>query len=183
MQQESQLISKLQEGDHMAFAKIYDKYSGALYHVLLKMTGQEALAKDLLQETFISVWNKSHQFNPEKGRFYTWAYRIARHKALNHLRSEKNLIQKEDLGVYIAEEQKEDLKAEISGLKGALLKLESHHRMAIDLIYFKGLTHVEAHRKMEVPLGTFKSYVQQAMRELKKQYKIVLSFIILVVFK
>jgi RNA polymerase sigma-70 factor (ECF subfamily) len=183
MQQDSQLIIKLQKGDQRAFAKIYDKYSGALYHVLLKITGQEATAQDLLQETFISIWNKSHQFNPEKGRFYTWAYRIARHKALNHLRSEKKLIQKEDLGVYISEEAQEAVDSEIHGLEGALLKLESHHRTAIDLVYFKGLTHIEAHKKMKVPLGTFKSYVQQAMRALRKEYKITLSLLILVFFK
>lgn len=171
MQDDSQLISQLQNGSERAFSLIYDKYSGAIYSVILKMTRDEDLAQDLLQETFISIWNKSDQYNPEKGRFYSWAYRIARHKVLNYLRSSNKLIQTEDLSVSISEDEKIDLSSEIMNLKGAILKLETHHRNALDLVYFKGLTHREAHEAMDVPLGTFKSYVQQALRELRNHYK------------
>ena len=171
MQDESQLISQLQNGSERAFSLLYDKYSGAIYHVILKMTKDEDLAQDLLQETFISIWKKCKQYNPEKGRFYTWIYRIARHKVLNYLRSSKKLIQTDDLSVYEDENNSEDLSLEITNLKGAILKLETHHRNALDLVYFKGLTHKEAHETMDVPLGTFKSYVKQAMRELRNHYK------------
>jgi RNA polymerase sigma-70 factor (ECF subfamily) len=171
MQDESELISQLQNGDERAFALVYDNYSAALYSVILKMTRNEALAQDLLQETFISIWKKSAQYDPEKGRFYTWAYRIARHKVLNYLRSEKNLIQRDDLSVYVNKTEEEDLTAETEGLKGAILKLAPHHQKALEMVYFKGFTHQEAHKAMEVPLGTFKSYVHQAMRELRKHYK------------
>jgi len=175
MQEESQLISQLQSGDERAFALLYDKYSGALYYVILKMTkSNEALAQDLLQETFISIWNKCHQYNPEKGRFYTWAYRIARHKVLNYLRSQKELIQSDISGVYNNEDNTEHKTEEQTTLlKGAVSQLEVHHRSALELVYFNGLTHKEAHKVMDVPLGTFKSYVRQALKELRKHYKLV----------
>lgn len=181
MQEDTLLISQLQDGDEHALSQLYDKYSGALYHVILRMVENKDLAQDLLQETFISIWQKSNQYNPDKGRFYTWAYRIARHKVLNYLRSQKDLIQRGDLSVSIIEEEKEDLSTELKSLKGAILKLEQHHQKALELVYFNGLTHLEAHESMDVPLGTFKSYVQQAMRELRKHYKslVLLWFIFL----
>jgi RNA polymerase sigma factor (sigma-70 family) len=170
MQHYSQLITNFQNGDERAFELLYDNYSGAIYNVILRMTRNEALSQDLLQETFMSIWDKRHQFDSEKGRFYTWAFRIARHKVLNFSRSQKNLIQRDELGVYVDETDNEDLSEELDGLKGAILKLQSHHQRALELVYFNGLTHKEAHKTMDVPLGTFKSYVQQAVRELRKHY-------------
>ena len=179
MQQYAQLIKDFQNGNERAFELLYDKYSGALYSVILRMTRNEALSQDLLQETFMSIWNKRHQYNSDKGRFYTWAFRIARHKVLNFIRSEKDLIQKDDLGVYVSKTDDEELSTELDGLKGAILKLQSHHQKALELVYFNGLTHQEAHKTMDVPLGTFKSYVQQAVRELRKHYKEVALIMIL----
>ena len=83
MHEESQLISRFKNGDERAFSELYDMYSGAIYHVVLRMTKDEDLSQDLLQETFLSIWHKASQYDPQKGRFYTWAYRIARHKVLN----------------------------------------------------------------------------------------------------
>lgn len=174
MQDESQLISELQSGNDRAFSLLYDKYSGSLYYVILKMTkNNEALAQDLLQDTFISIWNKCHQYDPNKGRFYTWAYRIARHKVLNYFRSQKELIQSDISGVYKEEDNKEQKTEEKTTLlKGAVSQLEVHHRSALELVYFNGLTHKEAHKVMDVPLGTFKSYIRQALKELRKHYKL-----------
>lgn len=181
MQEESQLISKVQQGDERAFALLYDKYSGALYNVILRMTRNEAQAQDLLQETFVSIWDKAKQYDSDRGRFYTWAYRIARHKVLNYLRSTKKLIQNEELGVYIDDTEEVDHGSSLKELKGALKQLETHHQKAIELVYFNGLTHQEAYKIMKVPLGTFKSYVQQAMRELRKHYKSMLFLLTLLI--
>lgn len=179
MHHESQLIFRFINGNESAFVELYDNYSGALYNVILRMTKNEELAQDLLQETFITIWNKAGQYDPKKGRFYTWAFRIARHKVLNYLRTQKKLIQKDDLGVYVDETIDDDLNVKIKELKGAVLKLNKQHQQAIELVYFSGLTHQEAHQIMKVPLGTFKSYVQQAMRELRKHYKALLLLLVI----
>ena len=172
------LIKSLQAKDHKALSKIYELYSGAVYGVILKMCPDQDLAKDLLQETFIKVWDKSHQYNPEKGKFFTWIYRIARNTVLNSIRSKKDLIQNKDLSVY---SNKEDVSSvnNHTELKGSLLKLEEHHREAIRLVYFNGLTHREAHEEMGVPLGTFKSYIRQALKKLKEIYGEELLFILI----
>ena len=175
------LITQLQNRDERALSLLYDKYSGAIYSVILKMVKDEGKAQDLLQETFITVWDKASQYNPEKGRFYTWVYRIAKNKVLNSLRKSDPLIQTDDFSVYNKkEDEANSIDPEFLELKGALTKLETHHRNAIELVYFKGLTHREAHQIMDVPLGTFKSYVRQALMQLRKSYSKMIGLIILI---
>lgn len=164
------IINQVKAGDKAALYTLYDKYSAALYGVIIRVCKKEDVAQDVLQETFIKIWKNIAQYNPEKGKFYTWAYRISKNTALNEVRKSKKLIQTEDLSVY--ENKKEDEgKPDFASLNGALKNLDAHHQRAITLLYFNGLTHREAHEEMGVPLGTFKSYVRQALIKLRKEYK------------
>ena len=181
MSNDKALILKLQNKDEMALSRLYDNYSGALYGVILRICKDEANAQNLLQDTFMTIWEKSRDYNPEKGSFYTWAYRIARNKTLNFIRKNNQLIQVEDLSVY--KDRKEDVKADIDlfKLKGSINKLDVHHQRAIELVYFNGLTHREAHEEMNVPLGTFKSYIRQAIKQLQKAYLTVAAFLLVLI--
>lgn len=165
-----QHIQQLQNGDKSALYSLYTKYSGALYGVIIRICNDEGKAQDILQETFVKIWQQIDTYDPEKGRFYTWAYRIARNTTLNVVRKKDRLIQTEDLSVYKCDTE-EDFKPDYSELNGMLKKLEGHHQEAIELVYFKGLTHREAHEEMGVPLGTFKSYVRQAIKQLREGYQ------------
>ena len=181
MQQHQNLINRLKEKEQEAFSKIYDMYAAAIYGVILKICRSEVLAQEVLQDTFLTVWDKSYLYKEERASFYTWIYRIARNKSLNAIRNHnKKIIQNENLSVYkdVEETQKED---NLSEIKGSLNHLKPHHRKAIELIYFRGYTHREAHKEMDVPLGTFKSYIRQAMKQLKENYeKIILIFLTLI---
>ncbi len=170
MQDNLELIQRLQQKDSKALSEIYDHYSGALYGVILRICKNEAMAQDLLQETFVKIWEKSNQYDPKKGKFFTWSYRIAKNQTLNSLRNPNKLIQNEDLSVYINKTD-EDPKIDIQELDGSLKQLEPHHQKALELVYFNGLTHREAHEEMNVPLGTFKSYVKQALKKLREVYQ------------
>jgi RNA polymerase sigma-70 factor (ECF subfamily) len=174
MQEDLTLINQLKERDERALSVLYDNYSGALYGVIIRMCRNEDQAQDILQETFIKIWQKCDSFDPEKGRFYTWAYRIARNTTLNSLRNRPTLIQNEDLSVYKNKEEDNGAPIDLTQLNGSLKKLEAHHQQAIELVYFKGLTHREAHKEMDVPLGTFKSYVRQALTQLRRSYELLL---------
>lgn len=184
MQQHLNLIHRLKEKEQEAFSKIYDLYSAAIYGVILKICRSEELAQEVLQDTFLTVWEKSDLYNEDKGSFYTWMYRIARNKSLNAIRnSENQFIQKEDLSVYKSGEEVkvEADKEETIEIKGSLEQLKPHHKRAIELIFFRGYTHREAYLEMDVPLGTFKSYVRQALKQLKENYvKAVFIFLTLI---
>ncbi|MFT5750885.1 MAG: RNA polymerase sigma factor (sigma-70 family), partial [Dokdonia sp.] len=157
-------------GDPKALSALYDRYAGALLGVLRRMCNDQGLAEDLLQETFLKIWKQAASYSPEKGKFYTWTYRIAKNTALNALRKSKPLIQDDFSSVHIEEEETVESPINRYALSGALNTLDPHHRKAIDLIYFRGYTHQEAHQAMNVPLGTFKSYVQQALKKMRKSY-------------
>ncbi|WP_411768176.1 RNA polymerase sigma factor [Winogradskyella sp. A3E31] len=178
MHDDSLLIQQLKTKNERALSSLYDKYSEALYFVILKMTKDETAAQDLLMKTFMTIWEKSHQYDSDKGRFYTWAYRIARNKTLNFLRKSDPFIQTDDFSVYESTEDNITKNDDSLALRGAILKLEKHHQKALELIYFKGLTHREAYKEMDVPLGTFKSYVRQALRELKTIYSKTMVFVL-----
>ncbi|SEQ41515.1 RNA polymerase, sigma-24 subunit, RpoE [Hyunsoonleella jejuensis] len=175
------LISNLKNKDEAALSQLYDAYAPAIYGVIFRMCKDEQHAQNILQDTFLTIWDKSHQYNPEKGKFYTWAYRIAKNKTLNFLRSKKKLIQTEDLSVY--KDETETLKDEVDTfqLKGYLNKLEPHHKKALELVFFNGLTHREAHKEMDVPLGTFKSYIKQALKKLKLSYDKAIVWLLILI--
>lgn len=171
MQNDKVLLLQLQNKDEAALSALYDNYSGAIYGVILRMCKDEQHAQNLLQDTFLTIWEKAYQYNPEKGKFYTWAYRIAKNKTLNFLRQSQNLIQTEDLSVYTNKQEHLIVEPEFLKLNGCLKQLDLHHQKAIELVYFQGLTHKEAHLEMEVPLGTFKSYIKQALKKLQLSYE------------
>jgi len=165
-----EIIGRLSKKDKDALYLLYDKYSGALYGVILRMCRNQVLAEDLLQETFIKIWQKIDSYDASKGKFYTWSYRIAKNVTLNSLRKQDVLIQSEQLGVYTNKTESVP-EIDLYGLNGALSQLEPHHQEAISLVYFRGYTHREAYKEMGVPLGTFKSYIRQALQLLRESYK------------
>lgn len=180
MQNDTRLIQQLKNKDEGALSLLYDKYSGAIYSIILKMIRDEGKAQNLLQDTFMTVWDKAENYDATKGRFYTWVYRIAKNKTLNVLRKNDPLIQTDDFSVYKNKEEAISIDNEYLELKGAITSLEAHHKEAIELVYFKGLTHREAHKEMNVPLGTFKSYVRQALKELRTTYSKAIIVLLLI---
>ncbi|MBL86596.1 MAG: RNA polymerase subunit sigma-24 [Winogradskyella sp.] len=180
MQNDNFLIQQLKDKDERALSLLYDKYAGAIYSVIIKMVRDEGKAQNLLQDTFMTVWDKAESYDASKGRFYTWVFRIARNKTLNFLRKVEPLIQTDDFSVHDSKEEAISIDAKYLELNGAITTLEEHHKKAIELVYFKGLTHKEAHQQMDVPLGTFKSYVRQALKQLRKAYTKTLSVLLLI---
>ena len=166
---DNDLITRLSNGDKQALYAIYDRYAPALHGVILRMCRNQVLAEDLLQESFVKIWQNADRYDEKKGRFYTWAYRIAKNTTLNTLRKPLPLIQNDDLSVHNSKEEAETT-VDHTELNGALKKLEAHHQRAIELVYFRGYTHPEAHEEKGVPLGTFKSYVRQALKLLRESY-------------
>ncbi|WP_276391625.1 RNA polymerase sigma factor [Eudoraea chungangensis] len=161
------IINQLKEGDQRALLVLYDKYAAALYGVIIRICKREDIAQDVLQDSFLKIWQKIKTYDENKGRFYTWAYRIAKNTALNSIRNTAKLIQTEEISVYNSISSN-PVEIDSYGLKNVLSKLEPQHKRAVELVYFEGLTHMEAHKEMKVPLGTFKSYVRQALQKLRE---------------
>lgn len=172
---EEELVRKLKSQDTMAIQALYDMYSGALLGVISRVIQQTEVAEDLLQETFIKIWNSANSYDSSKGRLFTWMMNIARNLSIDKLRSKdfKNSTKNQDLenNVDFIDTQREvTFNADVLGLKEMVTALKPDLYKVLDMVYFKGYTHVEAAEELNLPLGTVKTRIRMAILELRKYF-------------
>jgi len=169
---EKEITELLEKGDQRALNLLYENYSSSLYGVIFKITKDDALAQDALQESFIKIWKNSKKYDSKKAKLFTWLYRIARNTAIDKLRSFNNRnskeIQIEDSNVYkIATAE---LNQDVMDLKKHVATLDQKYQIVLDALFFEGMTQQEASEELNIPLGTIKSRLKIGLRELKKVY-------------
>ena len=184
MQQvEKNIIELLSVKDKRAIELIYDHYSASLYGVILRMVKDENDANDILQEGFIKIWQNSTKFDSSKARLFTWLMTICRNTAIDKLRSKGNRaqkeIQKEDVNVY--DNRRVQLNPDLMDIRDKVNQLDKKYIDVIDALYFNGMTQKEASEYLDLPLGTVKSRVKIALRELRGVFGNKLLSIILIV--
>jgi len=84
---EAHIVQLLGEEDERAVGLIYDNYADTLYGVAYKITKDDALAQDALQESFVKIWKKAASYDAKKAKLFTWLFRITRNTAIDKLRS------------------------------------------------------------------------------------------------
>lgn len=169
-------MSLLKSRDDKAFGYLYDNYSGALYGIINQIVVDIDLANDVLQEVFINVWRKIETYDQSKGRLFTWMLNIARNASIDVLRSksyqnsQKNSSISDSLDSGFAGQL---MPANIDniGLKKTLEKLKKEQRVLIELAYFKGYTHEEIATIEDIPLGTVKTRIRNALIQLREHLK------------
>lgn len=169
---EKETISALKQGDQNALASLYDQYGAALYGVVLRVVQSPEVAEEVMQETFLKIWRNIGTYDEAKGKFYTWAMNIARNTAIDFTRSNdfKNHRKTEgfDFVVYRENQPSTVLSVDTIGLREVVGKLEEKHRRVIDLAYFQGYTQSEIEQEMNIPIGTVKTRLRLAIKELRK---------------
>ena len=175
---ESDLIIALKKGDESAYSYLYDQYGAALYGFIIHLTQEQEMAKDILQEVFIKIFQKVDLYDSKKGSLYAWSIQIARNTTLDKLRSkqyqksrrtfpldEKNISGSQRNGV--------EPKLDHIGMDKVLVSLEESQKKVIDLAYFHGFTQDEIAKEMGLPVGTVKTKVRNALIQLRKLLNIV----------
>lgn len=165
-------INKLKAGDVKALEKVYDVCTPALLGIILRIVKSEDIAKEVLQETFIKIWKNASSFDESKGRFFTWASRIAKNTAINYinLKSEKKQTQTIGLDQIHASRKIQTPNIDVLDVRGKVNQLEFKYKQLIDLLYFQGYTQQEASDTLSIPLGTVKTRIRSAMSQLKAIY-------------
>lgn len=161
--------------DTLAIQALYDMYSGALLGVISRIIQQSEVAEDLLQETFIKIWNSAGSYDNTKGRLFTWMMNIARNLSIDKLRSKdfKNSAKNQDIenNVDFIDAQREvTFNADLLGVKDLVTALKPEFKAVLDMVYFKGYTHVEAAEELNLPLGTVKTRIRMGIMELRKNF-------------
>ena len=172
---EEELVLALQRREKIGAAALYDMYSASLFGVIVRIVNDEALAEDILQDTFVKIWNSFSSYSPEKGRLFTWMVNIARNLAIDKIRSKdfKNQTKNQELEntvPFIDEQRNTVYKPELLGVKDLVEQLKPEQKSILDLVYFKGYTHVEAADELGVPLGTIKTRLRLAITQLRKYF-------------
>lgn len=168
---EAHITQLLQAGDKQAIALIYDKWADPLYGVIFNICKNEEIAKDVLQETFLKVWEKASTYDSKKAKLFTWIYQIARNKAIDAYRKNKKNqsenIQKANL---IVSNTKSDQRLYHSELATQMKMLEPKYQEVLQSLFFEGLTQMEMSKKTGIALGTIKTRLRIALRELRHIY-------------
>ena len=169
------MVSKLKSQDTLAIRALYDMYSGALLGVISRIVPQVEIAEDLLQETFIKIWNSAGSYDNSKGRLFTWMMNIARNLSIDKLRSKefKNSSKNQEIENnvdFIDAQKKVTFNADLLGLKDMVTSLKPEYSNVLRMVYFKGYTHVEAAEELNLPLGTVKTRIRMAILELRKHF-------------
>ena len=172
---EEALIQALRNQEKIAIEALYDMYSASLYGVISRIVIDTPTSEDVLQETFVKIWHSFSSYSAEKGRLFTWMVNIARNLAIDKIRSKdfKNQSKNHELenNVTFIDEQKNTVyKPELMGIKNLVETLKPEQKSILDLVYFKGYTHVEAAEELGIPLGTIKTRLRMAIQELRKHF-------------
>jgi len=171
---EEDIITLLANKDKEILGYIYDQYAPALYGIILRIVRSQDVAEDVLQEVFIKIWKNCGEYNKSKGRLFTWMLNIARNAAIDTTRGPEFKmsaeIQNPAADVDISHERLIAVPHNVNGIGIAekVSQLKPEHKLVIDTIYFGGYTHAEAAEKLKLPLGTLKTRVKIALRELRK---------------
>ena len=169
---EKHIVELLHEGNDKAISLLYEHYGDTLYGVAFKVVRNEEVAQDVLQESFVKIWNKAHTYDPAKAKLFTWLFRITRNTAIDKIRSLSNKTDKEiQLDVSdVYNVGKEDIRPELMDMKKQLDRIEDKYRIVLEALFFEGMTQQEASDELGIPLGTIKSRLKIGLRELKKIY-------------
>ena len=171
-----ELIEQVRRRDHGAMATLYDRYARPVYSVALRILREPRMAEDMVQDAFLTVWQRPEAYQPERGGFGPWILRVGRNRAIDVLRrGSREQFDADDDPVGFAErlvdpepepgEQvwSRDVAARVRGALGALSEPQ---REVIELAYFRGLTQSEMAARLDIPLGTVKTRVRTALRRL-----------------
>jgi len=172
------LVEHIVTGDEAAFAALYDRYSGMLYAMLLRLLKDTGAAEELLQDTFLQVWHGAGRFDAGRGTPAAWLLVMGRSRALSRLRVRRRweVLEDPEGFRFDAVPSPQDLEDEVmriqlsERLHGAIATLPVKQRQALELAYFEGMSQTEIAMQTGSPLGTVKSRVRGAIQALKELF-------------
>ena len=168
---DADLVAELRRRNPHAMADLYDRYGRIAYALILRIVRDTGIAEDLVQETFLRVWNRVPFFDPDKGSFGPWLLTIAHNRAIDYVRS----VRSRQNTVAFDETDHPGLATDPKAfdnarrVRAAMRRLLPNHLRVIELAYFEGLSQLEVAERLGQPLGTVKSWVRMALHSLREE--------------
>lgn len=171
--EEEDLIRLLASKEKRGIEILYDNYSAALHGVIHRIVGNDEIAEEVLQETFLKIWNNFGQYDSAKGRLFTWMVNICRNLSIDKVRSKAFVNQSKNQSidnVVSLSDYKNSYNPDLIGVRDIVKKLEPEYRLIIDLLFFQGYSQSEAAEKLNIPLGTVKTRSRAAIQRLRNYF-------------
>jgi len=169
-EEDSQLLSRVRNGDEQAMAALYDRYSRVVYSVAFRVLRDASSSEDVLQEVFLGVWRRPQSFVSTRGSLAGWLAVVARNRSIDLLRRRRPTEQIDE--IQLASPYNLAKEAERNSLmeraRTIIRHLPPEQRKTLEMAFFDGLTHTEIAEMTGDPLGTVKTRIRSALLTLRK---------------
>ncbi len=166
------LVRRVMAGDETALTRIYDQFAPTVFGVARRILGDTAAAEDVVQEVFVSLWERPHAFDAARGTLAAWLGMLAHRRAVDRVRREEASRRRADAMAAQPLTAPPDLDEAVSSLwigervRAAVQDLPEEQRVCVNLAYFEGKTYIEVAEILGIPEGTAKSRMRLALRKL-----------------
>ena len=171
------LINLIIQKNEAALGELYDRYQRLIFSVAINIVGERGVAEEITLDVFTRVWEKADTYHPERAKVTTWMVRMARNRSIDMLRREAVRPMKHSVGwADISSEPAANndspetaahLAIQKERVREAVATLPDNQREVLGLAYFKGFTHSEIARELDLPLGTVKGRIRSGMQKLR----------------
>jgi RNA polymerase sigma-70 factor, ECF subfamily len=187
--EDRRLLAACANGDPRAFAALYDRLSGPLHGLCLRMTGEPAEAEDIIQEAFLTIWRRAGAYDSARGSVFNWAVHLTRCKIIDHLRARGRRLRviapAADTSGSDSDEhppvepaapnptagEAADQRAWAGRVRRGLEELPADQGRVIEMAFFSDLTHHEISARLGQPLGTVKARIRRGLLRLRAMPK------------
>ncbi len=168
------LLARTGLGDREAFAELYRASSPKLFGVSLRIVRERQLAEEVLQDSFIAIWNHATDYSRARSAPITWMATIVRNRSFDLLRRGSREVEDVDefhAGLLVDEAASPPADLERAAgrhaIRDCLGELEAEQRQSVSLAFFHGLSHSELAAHLRKPLGTVKTHIRRGLLRLK----------------
>jgi RNA polymerase sigma-70 factor (ECF subfamily) len=169
------LMVRVQEGDPRAFEVIFDRHADVAFSLAYRMCGRRAVAEDVVQDAFLSLWRSGARYDRSRGSVRSWVLGVVHNRAIDLFRREtvrtgKDVSDEEAVRRLAAEESTErevERREDVTQVRTALMELPVEQRRVIELAYFGGFSHTEISEMLGLPAGTVKGRMRLGLSKLR----------------
>ncbi len=169
-----QRLARVATGDKRAFAELYDATAPRIYGLVRRLLVDPAQSEEVTQEIFLEIWQTATRYQPERGSAMSWMLTMAHRRAVDRVRASQ-ASRDRDSRIGIRDYDREydqvaehvEITMEGERVKRALQGLTELQRQAVELAYYRGLSHSEIAAELHVPVGTVKTRIRDGMIRLR----------------
>ena len=163
-------------GEKAACAELYDRFSRPLYSIALKVLRDEKEAEDVIQEVFVTMWERAADFIASRGTAFAWAVTLTRNRAIDRVRKRQRRSTLLELGAEDLQPGAQSTPAatdhlafqeQARALRTAVAALPLEQKAALELAFYSGLTQQEIAERLSEPLGTIKARIRRGLLKLR----------------